>query len=403
VLLKNTNGSHKPLNPSTRLRPVLRYFLTLGLGVLIGFVALTRPLRDFVEYWVVGHLFVDGRNCYSLTEIFRVEQGLGWKEPIPLVPLNPPWVLPALASLGAFKSYVLAWLVWSLFLVVALCISSHLLLNIYAPEVRLRDISDSIVTRSLFVFSFYPTLLALRFSQMTPFILLGVAAFLWLEKGKKQILSGSALALAGFKPQLVYLILVAAVFTSIRRRSFRILFGLAWPLALLTGIAVVKHPGVLREYWHLSTGPYVRVYPSAMGAILRLPFGSRDTFLMQFVPTAAGLMWFVHHWRKNKDYWNWASEVPILIAVSVLTTSWGWLFDQMMLVIPVIALFSTYARNFGRIPPRVVWLYTALNVALICGAISNSSTLMYVVAPVVMLSALSLSIHRNLHRLKVSP
>src|SRR3954451_2200462 len=93
----------------------------------------------------------------------------------------------------------------------------------YAPDVRLRDISDSIVSRSLFVFSFYPTLLALRFSQITPFILLGVAAFLRLEKGKKQILSGSALALAGFKPQLVYLILVAVLFTSIRRRSFRIL------------------------------------------------------------------------------------------------------------------------------------------------------------------------------------
>lgn len=374
----------------------MRYLLVLALGVLITFVAFSKPLRDFVEYWAVGHLFADGRNCYSLVEIFRIEQSLGWQEPIPLVPLNPPWVLPVLASLGAFKSYVLAWLVWTLFLVVALCLSSHLLLNVYAPNVRLRDISDSVANRGLFVFSFYPTLLALRFAQITPLILLGVAAFLWLEKARKPILSGSVLALAAFKPQIVYLIVVAVVFTSIRQRAFGTLIGLAWPLVLLTGVAVVRHPAVLREYWYLSSGPYMRVYPSAVGAILRFPFGNRDTFLMQFVPTAAGLVWFIDHWRKNRDDWNWTSEVPILIAVSVLTTSWGWLFDQMLLVIPVIALFSTYVRNSGRIPPRVVWAYTGLNIALICGAIANSFPLMYVVAPAVIVSALCLLTHRNL-------
>ena len=69
-------------------------FFGLCLVLVVAAYAFTRPLEDFVAYWTAAHLLLAHHNPYSLGEVFRFQQGLGWREPIPLIALNPPWTLP---------------------------------------------------------------------------------------------------------------------------------------------------------------------------------------------------------------------------------------------------------------------------------------------------------------------
>jgi hypothetical protein len=70
--------------------------------------------------------------------------------------------------------------------------------------------------------------------------------------------------------------------------------------------------------------------------------------------------------------WNWTDHMPALVAGSILTTGYGWLFDQTLLAIPIIALAGKYAKELGYLPRNMVFLYTALNVTLILLAMASS-------------------------------
>jgi len=56
--------------------------------------------------------------------------------------------------------------------------------------------------------------------------------------------------------------------------------------------------------------------------------------------------------------------MPMLITISVVTSAYGWLFDQTLLALPVIALAAKRAHESGRLPVGLVFLYTALNCVL---------------------------------------
>src|SRR4051812_36985488 len=97
------------IKPQSLRRRIFGFsFFGFCLLLIITAYAFTRPLEDFVEYWTAGHFLVAHGNPYSLGEVFRFQKELGWQEPIPLIALNPPWVLPLLVPLGLVHSYALA-------------------------------------------------------------------------------------------------------------------------------------------------------------------------------------------------------------------------------------------------------------------------------------------------------
>jgi hypothetical protein len=54
----------------------------------------------------------------------------------------------------------------------------------------------------------------------------------------------------------------------------------------------------------------------------------------------------------------------MLMTISVVTSAYGWLFDQTLLALPVIAIAAKRAHASGRLPVSLVFLYTALNCVL---------------------------------------
>ena len=56
--------------------------------------------------------------------------------------------------------------------------------------------------------------------------------------------------------------------------------------------------------------------------------------------------------------------MPVLVTASVLATAYGWIFDQTVLALPIIALAAAKSREQSRLPWNLVIFYTALNCGL---------------------------------------
>lgn len=362
-----------------------RAFITivaLCLLLVVVAYALTQPLEDFVEYWTVSRLLLQHQNPYSLPEVFQIQRELGWRQPVPLIPLNPPWTLPLFTPLGLAHSYSFGWITWVTLLACMIAVSSRFLMDLYFGDIRILEISDTGTYRSLFALTFYPTLLALKFAQTTPFVLLGLTGFLLLEKRRKEMWAGVALGLTSIKPNLVFLLWLALLFRSVQLRKWKAIATALLTVACLSAIAIMIDPQCFDQYRDLARSPLAFVFMSGIAGAVRTLFGARNTFWLQFVPPTAGLIWFVFYWLRHRGDWDWRERAPVLVTASLLTTSWGFLYDQVLLTIPIIALAAQYARRFGRIPRNPVLLYTALNIVLILLAMA-ASPWGYVPAPIV--------------------
>lgn len=365
------------------VQPAKRLLIgVLGFGIFLGLVlfSIAHPVHDFVEYWTAAHLLVAHQNPYSLSEVFRMERGFGFEQSVPIMLLSPPWALSLVAPIGLMKSYALACFFWMIVLLAAIAWSSRMAVDVYFGEVRIQEISDTAFYRCLFAFTFYPVLLCLRYSQTAPLMLLGVTGFLYSEKKQRPALAGAFLSLTLIKPQLLYLVWLALILRSLQQRQGKILVGAATAIVSLSAVALLIDRHACQQYLELTHSPYMQVYASGVMAGIRKLFAGVGTFWIQLVPPVLGLGWFAVYWRKHRENWSWTENLPMLMTVSVITSAYGWLFDQTLLVLPVIALAAKRAHAFGRLPMNVVMLYTALNCVLM--AVMPFPTLNILPAPI---------------------
>ena len=351
------------VNHRSRSR-IAQWALLLMASLFVCFYAFAHPVHDFVEYWTAARLLAAHQNPYSIAEVSRMEHALGLHQKTPLMLLSPPWALPLTAPLAITRSYELACFFWMLALIAAVAVSSILLMKVYFGEVRIPEISETVFQRSLFAFTFFPVLLCLRFAQTAPFMLLGLAGFLYFDARRRPFLAGALLSLTLIKPHLVLLVWLGIALHSLRRERWRVLLGSFSALAVSTAIAALFDPHVLRDYLSLARSPYLEVYAAGLGGLVRKAFGGVGTFWIQFVPTVVGVIWFALYWRKHASRWSWSERMPMLLTVSVLTSAYGWAFDQTLLALPVICLAAAAAGSEGRIPSKLVLIYTALNCVL---------------------------------------
>ena len=329
-------------------------------------------MRSRVRYRIssntgpLGHLLLKHGNPYSLNEVLREQQNWGWKERFPLMFLSPPWALVFVAPLGLTNSYAMSWLLWTLAMAAVVALSSRLLMDVYFDELRIPEISDTAFYRCLFAFTFYPVLLCFKFAQTAPLMLLGLAGFLWFGTRNRSVIAGAALSLTLIKPQLFYLIWIALLLVSLQQRRWKILASATCATAGLTLLALLIDPKILVQYWELARGPYAQVIPSGITTPIRRLLGG-GAFWIQLIPPFIGLAWFGWYWRQHRLSWSWHERMPTLVTVSVLTSAYGWIFDQTVLVLPVIAMAAKAANATGSLPKKAIVLYTVLNCILMLG------------------------------------
>ena len=322
-------------------------FLVLLIG-LFGLVALLArgPLlmSDFVEYWAAGALNLAGQNPYDPILILETERSAGFGGERALMMLNPPPVLTLAMALGALP-YRPAALLWLLLNTAALLYSCAILWDYWSGPRRKRW------SAYLCGVLFAPSVFALLLGQISILILLGIALFLRFERDGRMVWAGLAASLLLIKPHICYLIVAAILAVWVRKLDWRFALGVS-----LAGIAflipLIFNPAVYAQYLELSrTESLTHFSTSTLGTLLRMAARDPSRFGMQFIPMVLGIAFLATRLRRNRgSHWAWEKEMPALVAVSVATAAYGWLFDQVVLLVTGLSMLAIAMRAGGLRP-----------------------------------------------------
>lgn len=338
---------------SRRLGLMLAALAALLVLMPRGDVAL--PLHDFVEYWAAGQLLANGENPYDLARIHELEQLAGRTED-PILMWNPPWVLPFVLPLGWLPVHA-AHLLWLAVNLLALLAAAHLLWQHYGGDAERAWLGP------VLGLAFVPALSALIVGQISPLVLLGAAAFLPLLRARRDFAAGAVTTLLAIKPHLAYLFWVALLVWAIAARRPRVLLGGALTGVLLTGVALAFRPTVLTDYWDTFRQTPAQYASPTIGYLIRVMLDS-PWFGWQFVPMVPGLAWLAWHGGRSRRAWEWGEQMPVLLLVSALTAAYGaWLFDLVILLVPILALGASLSVTGSRAARVVaVGVYAAIGV-----------------------------------------
>jgi hypothetical protein len=144
--------------------------------------------------------------------------------------------------------------------------------------------------------------------------------------------------------------------------------------------------------------PPAQYLSPTLGGGLRLLFGL-ERFWLQYLALPLGLAWFVPYWLRHRDCWDWREQLPPLLLASMVTAAYGaWLFDLVLLLVPVMQLAAGLARA-GQPRPLVLTAAAFLVVNAIALAQLTRGVLYFSflwMAPVLMV--LYLAVHAHLLR-----
>lgn len=280
--------------------------------------------RDSIQYWATGTLLLHHQNPYSVPDVQALESSHGYPAARPLMLRTPPWSVWMVLPLGMLNSF-LAWVVWLAILLASLVISMRISWRMYgegphAPAAFL-----------LAGYLFAPVAACLVAGQMGMVLLLGIAVFLLLEE-EWPFLAGAALLIPMAKPHIFALLWPIVAVCIIARRRWSLLGGIAAAFALANLIALAFDHAIFEHYREMLQQQAIQheFIPALSGMIRGVFF--RRFFWVQFVPTGLGLLWSVTYYWKNRRKWDWRQHGPALLVVSLLTTPYSWMTDEVVLL-----------------------------------------------------------------------
>ena len=309
------------------------------------------PPNDFAFYWTAARLVLEGHNPYSPRETVDFQNRLSFAGKGPLVMLNPPWVLPLVVPFGllSFSAGQYLWLLIGLALVF---ISVHWLWDLYGA-------GQNRWVGWLVAATFLPVAVVLAIGQIGPLILFGLAGFLRFEARQEGYRAGAFLFLAALKPHLIYLLWIALVLYALSHRRWKPLAALLATLAGASLLAVLLDSRAFQQYVELFDRERVVFQESpTLGGMLRHISGLA---WMQFLPLGVAAFWFVVYWVRWRFNWEWRYRLPSLLLVSVVTTSYSWYFDQVVLLPTVLYATALVMGAAHQVQVRAVVPYIAIN------------------------------------------
>jgi hypothetical protein len=337
----------------------------------------TRP-DDFISSWAAGRLLVGGENPYDAERVLAVQRTANWTKDIPYRIWYPPWAMPILGAFGLLP-YATGRFLWYVISLGACLLSADLLWRYYDGPPRWRAVSWPLI------FTFWPAVIDVRTGQISAFVLLGVAGFLFLIRERRWVAAGSCLPLVAIKPQLLHLFWIAVLLWVARERRWGVLLGAAGTTAALVLLAMAADPAIVPQFLYMATHEAPQAPASTLGTLLRAVVGAAtggEHFWLQFVPPVLSLVWFLPYWSRHRGEWRWETQAPILLLVSLATTAYGWIYDQMVLLVPVVQI-ATVVIAAGRlsIRSRAVAGYIAVNGAILAMNVAGVGAFWYIWVP----------------------
>lgn len=341
---------------SQLVRPVLALAVGAALVALVATRthALDRWLSlDFLEYWAAGRLNARGENPYDPAGVLAEQRLADPHRRAAVMMWNPPPALAVYMPLAPLPA-PLAALLWVGLQLYAVLYATKLLWGVYAPDCPQWP-------PALVAASSAGTWWLVVYGQNTGLLLLGLAGFLHFTKKEKPLAAGACAALTALKPHLLAVFGVLLVADALTRRGAKSLAAGVGVIALALLAAVAANPDVVGQFVEAVRHPPEGATPLSEWWLPVPAFWLREwaapaQFWVQFVPCAVACTAFLaYRFWKGRE-WSWERELPLAVAVSVLTTPYGgWVFDLPVLLVPAVWAAARLVRA-GRWPLAAVFV-----------------------------------------------
>ena len=369
------------MNRRIRMTGVAVGGIVLGTAVLLLFTP--TMMNDFVEYWAAARLNLAGQNPYDPALMLELERSVGFAGDPALMMLNPPPVLTLVMPFGALPYRPAAFL-WFVLHATALLWSCTILWDLAGGPRRLLWVAY------LCGLVFVPTLFALFLGQISILLLLGLVLFLRSVRDGQMVAAGAATTLLLVKPHVVYLIGAALVAWWLRSRDRRVLLGAVVLGGIGSLVPLAFNPAVYAQYFELSrVAPLAQFTTSTLGALLRLAARDPSRFGLQFLPIVLGLASLATRLRRSRfAEWDWEREMPLLVVVSLATAAYGWVFDQVVLLVAAIPMFAVAIRAGGVRLVAMIGFWTVTGAIAFAQAFRGVNSFWYFWIPFAFLAAM---------------
>jgi len=280
--------------------------------------------RDSIAYWAAGKLLVHHQNPYSVPDVLALQRSQGYVGHKPLMMRPMPWSVWLFLPLGLLSVYW-AWVVWTAILLGCLVVSIRICWRLYGDE---RKPPAAFL---LAAYLFAPVAGCLVGGAMGLVLLLGIALFLYLEKDHP-FWAGVALLIPLAKPHIFGLLWPILAVWILTRRKWLILAGAAAALVLASAVALSFDPHIFQHYRAMMRDQAIQnEFIPALSGMIRVLF-FRRYFWVQFVPLGLGFAWSAWYYWKNRQSWSWSVHGPAVLVVSLLTTPYAWMTDEVVLI-----------------------------------------------------------------------
>jgi hypothetical protein len=281
-------------------------------------------VRDSIQYWATGTLLVHRQNPYSVSAVEALEASQGYPAARPLMLRTPPWTVWMVLPAGLLNSFW-AWVLWLAMLLASLVTAVRISWQMYGQG------PSPPAAFLLAGYLFAPVAACLVAGQMGMLLLLGIALFLFLEQ-ERPFWAGVALLLPMAKPHIFVMFWLILAIWAIARRRWALLAGGAAGFLTANLIALALDPAIFQHYREMLQQQAIQheFIPALSGMIRGVFF--RRYFWVQFVPTILGLLWALWFYAKNRQVWSWRLHGPALLIVSLLTTPYSWMTDEVVLL-----------------------------------------------------------------------
>lgn len=308
--------------------------LLITLSAVSFFITNSTQLgpADYSEYWTAGNLYASNLNPYDHNLVLQFQQKHFKDIMAPIILWNPPIILPFL-TFASFFNYQTFCFIWLLAILLAIAAA---VLKIYCIHHELHN-QNSRLPWFAFLFTFPPFFLTIYYGQLSAFLLLALCGFVLLRLDHKDFLAGACLSISLWKPHLLYLVYAAIFIEALQNRRFGILLGLSCGVLAQATLAYVLMPSIFEFYAASLSNPPIYWQTPTLGSMLQLATNLHTT-LIRFTPTLITLPLFVIIYCYKKITLN-LNTLGIIIALSLLTSPYGWQYDQMLLLISVFPIF----------------------------------------------------------------
>ncbi|HEY7175743.1 MAG TPA: glycosyltransferase family 87 protein [Micromonosporaceae bacterium] len=312
----------------------------------------TMRVEDFGAYWTGTKAALAGTNAYDADNLLPRQQEIEPDRTQPVAAWSPPWTFTAFAPFAPLDFAVARW-VWRFVQIGTVFAAVAALWGVY------RGPPGKLIWAWSAALMWYPTLQTLGLGQHSNLVLLGVAGWLAFHTADRPFAAGACLAVVLVKPQNVYLLGLLGVVWTLDRRAWRVAAGAVAGAAAFTLLTLAVNPRVFHDYVSaLAARPPSYTVPPTVGMLLRMLFGESNFWLV-FLPPLVGVMWALWYYVRNRSAWDWAERLPVVIFVSCITSPYGWMYDQVLFLIPLVAILARAAHRPDGVM-RVVMAVAAL-------------------------------------------